>query len=105
MKKITKKEALEACIDLWTELAETGAGNKPTWAEVYDCRCPACEWTLQHDLDCLECIINWGSDNGHCNNHGSPYRAWLQAASAGELKVAAQAVLNLAKKALEDLEK
>lgn len=105
MKKITKREALDACVDIWTELARTGADEKPERAYLYELECPACEYVEQHNLDCPECVIDWRSEGGHCTDPLSPYMDWHQAKTTTERKAAAQAVLNLVKKALEDLEK
>jgi len=71
--KLTRKKALEICIELWTWLAETGR-QKTRWEgwEKYgkmESNCPFCELTKK-STDCeRDCPIGQGEWQ-HCGDMG-----------------------------------
>ena len=77
--KLTKKEAIEICKELWTFLAETGKekfewdGWKKYGEMENDCPfCEYCRW--QDDWLCESCP--YYKMFGTCDDDGKPYNTW-----------------------------
>ena len=74
--KLTKKKAVEICIELWTWLAETG-GRKDDWpgwkiyGEMQD-SCPLCEYS--NPIGCVGCP--YYKKFGCCCTRNFPYDSW-----------------------------
>ena len=87
-KKITKREALTKCIELWTWLSKNSEKDKVDYykenpnQDVYCMNCPVCEYMMEHKVKgkshhCnSDCIINWGTKEGGCCRPDSPYVRW-----------------------------
>lgn len=85
---MTKKEALEKSLEMWTWLMEQALqGNyyyKSKWFKetgnsfVYS-QCYLCQYTYSNDLACSSCPIKeWSKRNSeNCCSEGSPYKLWL----------------------------
>jgi formate dehydrogenase maturation protein FdhE len=83
-------ECKEACIEIWTELAQTGKYHKPTTEFVNNC--PCCQFVqdgakisadrggIQRYLPCELCPVKWVSrqrdGEGNCQSKGSVYTVW-----------------------------
>lgn len=89
--KLSKKKALEICLELWTWLAETGGEYKEDWPEwekygYMKHNCPCCEYTKKRVRGdsyshCLWCplLSFWPSNSffgAPCCRLTSPYRMW-----------------------------
>lgn len=68
-KKLTKKQAIQESIQLWSMLVNNLKAktkytlpNPPDYIQVYTAGCPACE---QCNQDCDKCPI-WGHKDYHC---------------------------------------
>ena len=62
--KLTKRKALEICMELWKDLARTGSGSKSSWKgwKKYgkmNSECPCCEYSLTEESkrDCNKCPL------------------------------------------------
>lgn len=106
IEKLTKKKALEICIELWTWLAETGSEYKfdwPGWKEYGDiwAHCPCCEYQKQNPVS--NCLIFSGI-NGKCTctKEDSVYTKWNSAGTSTR-KEYAQQIVDLAKQKLSEL--
>lgn len=109
MSKLSKRDALLHCFDLWMWLAVTGR-YKAEWPEwehnggdvgCFDSNCPMCEYVEGRGLDCGGCPINWTEEpEGICTECDSPFEHWSNATSARERKKYA---LEIAVLALETL--
>jgi hypothetical protein len=109
--KLTKRKALEICIELWEWLAEDAGRNKKNWPgwEKYgpmDNQCPCCAWlTKALCRNCSRCPIYWGSRKGHhrCELHQeSPFAKWHNTFGEGREKYALE-IVELARTALSKL--
>ena len=82
--RLTRKKAIDLCIELWTWLAETGKTKEdwPEW-EKYDpvmSDCWFCEYVNQrknYSDRCKSCPYN--RKYGHCYNPESYYDCWEDA--------------------------
>ncbi len=88
---MTKKEAMELTIELWTWLAETGGGKEdwPGWErfggldEYGECEqvhgeCFLCEHGYQQEEDmCNACP--YAQEFGRCHRCGEPFDKWAMA--------------------------
>ncbi len=81
--KLTKKQAVDLSIELWTDLAETGK-YKHEWAEWgkygdIDCDCFLCEYDEKRGgkRDCLFCP--YSKKFGYCYEVDTPYSKWDKA--------------------------
>ena len=79
--KLTKRKALEICLELWQWCAETGLDKAdwPGWHKYgqMDADCPCCEYVRQHPSD--HCPI-WKACHGRellCMNKDYPFCDWL----------------------------
>lgn len=82
--KLTRKKAIELCIELWTWLAKTGKENKedwPGWDRKYAIMdCFFCEYAPVDKKRGLCKRCPWWQKHGHCyRNINSPYRKWCEA--------------------------
>lgn len=133
MSRLTKRQALEECITLWQYLADNQVrvsnrvrhnGNQVMQlkrkaisvvlpGKKYDENCPCCEYMHQQGLSCQKaqkCIIHWSGNRSFqtkftgCSHMGSPYFLWQTSNSSGTKIRMALKIVELAKKALADLE-
>ena len=106
MKKLTKREALRICSELWAWLAENPSRNKDEWPGWCDCGemsndCPCCEYTLAADNGpCRKCPMRslWTFDGDvYCLHKDSPFLAWFWARTNEERAQVAQTIANEAR--------
>ena len=121
MKRLTKRQALQGCYDMWKCISETGC-SKGTWISdhpefdylVHDCF--ACEYyTQQEDLDendtCVglqyvcsgKCVLNCIWPYG-CEVGDSPYLAYKEVTNPSFKKRYAKIIADAAKAELDKLE-
>ena len=86
--KLKRREAVRICREMWKELAETGAREKPEYTQRFYHQCPLCEYlkyTLnQNDIGsrsgeeaCRKyCPLEWPGASETCFNPGL-YHDWL----------------------------
>lgn len=95
MRRLTKKEALLHCYDLWHWCAETGEDkeNWPGWKHnggkfTAISYCFACEYNKQNVLACYYCIMRsvWGAHS--CNHPNSLFEKWRRSQSPDAKKYA-----------------
>ena len=111
----TKKQALQACVELWDELARTGGTDKShaCWT-LFNTKinnsCPCCAFAgCRCNLCPLDSAWRKGRDyklpySGTCVSYDkSPYLLWLRASNTRERKVHAKVITDAAKCALEGL--
>ncbi len=89
MKKLTRKEALELTIVLWTWLAENPECEKDEYPDFdefakLEGECALCEkyWkagedTLDGAISCEGCPLD-EADNNNCYNNGSDFDLWCK---------------------------
>ena len=93
--KLTRKKAIELCIELWTWCAETGRvkRNWPRWKEFMtkeeadDCNhCWFCFYDNTKSGNCTHCPL--GAIYSHCNlKYGKcEFYHWMQAITTGQRK-------------------
>ena len=93
--KLTKKRALELCLELWTWLRDSPMREKEEWPgwtkhQAY-LACFACEYVYKNNEDVLECslcpLLSLWTKSKKINNYlceyssSSPYRKWKNAVS------------------------
>lgn len=119
MAKITKRKALEKCIELWTLLSEMDVAKNPLRAKEeaaiaagcgdYESSCPCCEYALQNGVSCESCPIAWGgykADCAYCESDGAEWGEWAyEAHTPEERKQLALAIVKKAEEALAELPK
>jgi hypothetical protein len=122
MAKITKRKALEKCIELWGLLAKMEVADWPVRAKHdaagktgcadYDCYCPCCEYVTSNGLVCDDCPIEWGgekeefSDRNTCGDVGAEWDEWVNHDhTSEERKQLALAIVKKAEEALAALPK
>ena len=105
-------EALELSGSLWSSLAITGRSGKGDAAELFPkftqrriaesvFNCPLCEYvgyrtTIFGTVPyCEGCPIEWGSEDGRCDERGAPYHSWENAECAKDRAAAAARVRDL----------
>ena len=102
----TAKRALLECIEMWSELAETGGSDKYTTAYYKRTRigCALCHYADSYS-DCTSCLLygKWGSSIGICAAAGSVYHRWYMSSTPAERKHYASKIVDLCKQALEEL--
>ena len=81
--RLTKKKAMEICIELWTYLAETGNKKEdwPGWEKYgeMNAECPLCEYGDQNPAKAgCNCPLDRPPFNG-CYNPPSEYENWVEA--------------------------
>lgn len=115
MARLTKREALRICWELWTWLAKNSDKSKDDWPgwEKYgelNLDCPCCEHCMQECDDCL-LLDFW---NNHikeqntpcpCTSTGSPFINHERSVSKGDSKEAVKNALIIAKAAKAELDK
>ncbi len=82
MKKLTKKQALINCIDMWEWMAEHPNKNKSDYFRAKDLTarsdCWLCEYfaTHKHKLQSCnnKCLVKWSG--GNCSSPDSEYMKW-----------------------------
>lgn len=76
--KLTRKKAIELCIELWTWLAETGAKKRywPKWAEYGNAafNCPFCEYSRQQAEKKGEGYLSLSDTCPYCPFGGKQFR-------------------------------
>lgn len=112
MEKLSKRDALLDCFDLWVWLSVTGSKRKVGWPEwksnggsVKWCatNCPVCQYSYEHDTRCNQCLIGWTTGPGnHCTDSSSPYHKWAIAKTIARRKEYALEIAVLALKALPE---
>lgn len=122
--RLTKREALEICKELWEWLVKTGGCNKklwPGWGKygIMRLECPCCEYVKQsRRVSGVACALShcplrklWprpryseGDEYG-CEYLTSPYRKWCNAINAKERRKYARQIVKGCIKALAKLPK
>ena len=118
----TQYIALTLCVELWSWLAKNPEARKsdwPRWEEIeamtgYS-HCPCCAYknnpiNYKRKRYCSQdCLISWGSQDGHCESKGSPYDEWREANlhidNSTKIAHAAKKIVALANQALAKLPK
>lgn len=114
---MTKRQALQECINLWIWLAEhpkAGKGDYPRIGlkafKVFEC--PCCTYAQRKFCEygswvgCDRCPLRGYAWQGTCGHLLSPYKAWLEARREPTAsRRAALRMVRAAKKALADLNK
>jgi hypothetical protein len=111
--RLTRKKALEICVELWTWLSQDEARYKegwPGWRKYGHMtnRCPCCEYHAGHKYRDV-CPI-WGKcwnnkDQISCIADNAPFHRWCISRDAESVKAAAQEIAMLAKIQLEKIKK
>lgn len=107
----TKKEALEACLELWNCIRDNKyLAKERAYLELgiplnRDLNyCPACEFTaISYSADCRLCPI-WPSNDAKsytCETSETPYKGWLHAANEGEVVYYASKMVELIENSIE----
>lgn len=111
---LTKKEAIVKSIEIWKELYETGADEKPDISYEYHNFCPLCEYVSQKRgyLCCDECLIKWpyvegyskkiNPDNFCCDSY---YGLWADEKLVHKRKFYAKKILYLLEDKLKEMER
>ena len=86
--RLTKKKAIEICIELWEDMAETGAKYKSKWKgwDKYGemvAYCPLCEYTIHREGGCGACPLREGGYEGCSDTY---FRDWETAETKTERK-------------------
>lgn len=124
--KLTVKKALEECVKIWEELAESGSPEKPEVAWQYENACPCCEYVCrsilferEEGMSCStmkcpsfdlmlfnrainKCPLKSFWPNGCCDT-SSPYYEWDKTSSRERRKDCAKQIANAAAAALKKL--
>ena len=112
--RLTKKEALKRCAEMWDDLAESGSGHKAEafkrlWPEYRPTdinECWACEYDDgSHDGPCSDvCIMKSVWPKGCCHED-SPYNKWEFAETSEDRREWAKEIADGARDCLAKLEK
>lgn len=108
MKPITKREALQACIDGWLwqakHLNSVYKSNNPK-LQGYRNYCPCCEYHTTHKGEyCNQtCLVPW--PGVRCLADESPYYKWKNSETDKEREKYALQIVKLARKALRELKR
>ena len=121
-RKLTKKDAILICMELWDWLGDDRtATHKTAWPRwrrnggnvpEMQMNCPCCEyvWQTRGDFVCSDCPISkslWGGATAYgdtyCEYYKSPYKLWSDAKTDKTKNKYARQVAALARKALEQL--
>ena len=120
--RLTKRKALELCIELWTWLAKHPGNEKDDWprlmcneGDIPDMAndCPCCGYAYPKgdcvDDSCPHCPLKDYWPGGSCEPRNtvalSPWREWVSAMADSDMPTvvkAAKAIARLARKALKD---
>lgn len=111
---MTKKEALELCVKLWTDISESDCDvDINDWDDLHDYKhgfvrkygefegdCPCCEYTK---TECDNCpITKWSHEYTGCCH--AEYGKWVRAVYDGDHKKARKYALKIVKLAQKELE-
>lgn len=107
---LTRKDALEMCIDMWEGLARSGNNYKPDTNLKADCA--LCEYSLAQCADeewfsdyCDLCPVVWDRiDDGsmfYCHRQNSLYNLWRRCDDKEVRRELAAGIVDLARKELE----
>ena len=86
MKRLTRRQALQACIKIWNfmvknpHLTKTQAIEKLNLENKYRNDCPCCDYSDNHKKDycSTNCIIKWGSNEYRgCSQNFSPWILYI----------------------------
>ena len=115
--RLTKKEALKRCAEMWDDLAKTGSDDKE---EVFKRLWPDfVQYDGEYGLDCWACEYKERNGSGYCNagcimaevwgggfclETGSAYDNWCGALKSGSRKKWAKVIADGARECLAKLE-
>lgn len=105
-KVITKREALQACIDGWewqAEHPEAPSKGQNSILNKFINTCPCCHYnnTHRHHYCGNSCLIPWSG--GHCIGDDSSFEKWVNSYSIEKRTKYAKQIVVLAKEALSKL--
>jgi len=99
--ELTREEAVDISVELWTWLAETGESHKSKWEGwnkygEMELDCPLCEYSTRCESDCPY-HLKFGS----CMTPDSPFERWTHSSGTKVCKKYAKLFLEQLKELLK----